>query len=63
MEASLLEMLDDKHRHGGYTKVISDKQDKFLIRERGFGKMSSARKIILKHLKTLLKTMLTKLLH
>lgn len=38
MEASLLEMLDDKHRHGGYTKVISDKQDKFLIRERGFGK-------------------------
>lgn len=63
MEASLLEMLDDKHRHGGYTKVISDKQDKFLIRERGFGKMSSVRKIILKHLKTLLKTMLTKLLH
>ena len=63
MEASLLEMLDDKHGHGGYTKVISDKQDKFLIRERGFGKMSSARKIILKHLKTLLKTMLTKLLH
>ena len=38
MEASLLEMLDDKHGHGGYTKVISDKQDKFLIRERGFGK-------------------------
>lgn len=38
MEASLLEMLDDKYRHGGYTKVISDKQDKFLIRERGFGK-------------------------
>ena len=38
MEASLLEMLDDKHRHGGYTKVISNKQDKFLIRERGFGK-------------------------
>lgn len=38
MEVSLLEMLDDKHRHGGYTKVISDKQDKFLIRERGFGK-------------------------
>lgn len=38
MEASLLEMLDDKHRYGGYTKVISDKQDKFLIRERGFGK-------------------------
>lgn len=38
MEASLLEMLDDKHWHGGYTKVISDKQDKFLIRERGFGK-------------------------
>lgn len=38
MEASLLEMLDDKHEHGGYTKVISDKQDKFLIRERGFGK-------------------------
>lgn len=38
MEASFLEMLDDKHRHGGYTKVISDKQDKFLIRERGFGK-------------------------
>lgn len=38
MESSLLEMLDDKHRHGGYTKVISDKQDKFLIRERGFGK-------------------------
>ena len=36
MEASLLEMLDDKHGHGGYTKVISDKQDKFLIRERGF---------------------------
>lgn len=32
MEASLLEMLDDKHGHGGYTKVISDKQDKFLIR-------------------------------
>lgn len=62
MEASLLEMLDDKHRHGGYTKVISDKQDKFLIRERGFGKMNSARKITLKHLKTLLKTMLTKLL-
>lgn len=62
MEASLLEMLDDKHGHGGYTKVISDKQDKFLIRERGFGKMNSARKITLKHLKTLLKTMLTKLL-
>lgn len=38
MEASLLEMLDDKHGHGGYTKVISDKQDKFLVRERGFGK-------------------------
>lgn len=38
MEASLLEMLDGKHGHGGYTKVISDKQDKFLIRERGFGK-------------------------
>lgn len=38
IEASLLEMLDDKHGHGGYTKVISDKQDKFLIRERGFGK-------------------------
>lgn len=38
MEASLLEMLDDKHGHGGYTKVISDKHDKFLIRERGFGK-------------------------
>lgn len=38
MEASLLEMLDDKHGYGGYTKVISDKQDKFLIRERGFGK-------------------------
>ena len=38
MEASLLEMLDDKHGHGGYIKVISDKQDKFLIRERGFGK-------------------------
>ena len=38
MEASLLEILDDKHGHGGYTKVISDKQDKFLIRERGFGK-------------------------
>lgn len=38
MEASLLEMLDDKHGHGGYTKVISDKQDKFLIREGGFGK-------------------------
>lgn len=38
MEASLLEMLDDKHGHGGYTRVISDKQDKFLIRERGFGK-------------------------
>lgn len=38
MEASFLEMLDDKHGHGGYTKVISDKQDKFLIRERGFGK-------------------------
>ena len=38
MEASLLEMLDDKHGHGGYTKVISDKQDRFLIRERGFGK-------------------------
>lgn len=38
MEASLLEMLDDKHGHGGYAKVISDKQDKFLIRERGFGK-------------------------
>lgn len=38
MEASLLEMFDDKHGHGGYTKVISDKQDKFLIRERGFGK-------------------------
>lgn len=38
MEASILEMLDDKHGHGGYTKVISDKQDKFLIRERGFGK-------------------------
>lgn len=38
MEASLLEMLDDKHGHGGYTKVIPDKQDKFLIRERGFGK-------------------------
>ena len=38
MEASLLEMLDDKHGHGGYTKVISNKQDKFLIRERGFGK-------------------------
>lgn len=38
METSLLEMLDDKHGHGGYTKVISDKQDKFLIRERGFGK-------------------------
>ena len=38
MEASLLEMLDDKHGHGGYTKVISDKQDKFLMRERGFGK-------------------------
>lgn len=38
MEVSLLEMLDDKHGHGGYTKVISDKQDKFLIRERGFGK-------------------------
>lgn len=38
MEASLLEMLDDKHGHGGYTKVISDKKDKFLIRERGFGK-------------------------
>ncbi len=38
MEASLLEMLDDKHGHGGYTKVISDKQDKFLIHERGFGK-------------------------
>lgn len=38
MEASLLEMIDDKHGHGGYTKVISDKQDKFLIRERGFGK-------------------------
>ena len=26
MEASLLEMLDDKHGHGGYTKVISWKQ-------------------------------------
>lgn len=38
IEASLLEMLDDKHGHGGYTKVISDKQDKFLVRERGFGK-------------------------
>lgn len=38
MEASLLEMLDGKYGHGGYTKVISDKQDKFLIRERGFGK-------------------------
>lgn len=38
IEASLLEILDDKHGHGGYTKVISDKQDKFLIRERGFGK-------------------------
>lgn len=38
MEASLLEILDDKHGHGGYTKVISDKQDKFLVRERGFGK-------------------------
>lgn len=61
MEASLLEMLDDKHGHGGYTKVISDKQDKFLIRERGFGKMSSAQKITLKPLRILLKTTLTKL--